>query len=170
MSADGSTTQGLGLPRRGLDDLPGLQDEAPDVLRGASGEPPAGSGGDAGSALARAAALRFPDLSEKHGREKIDALTDHIMQTAIVRGDLEELRLQAHVNLRDALADLVRVPVGVSKPRAAVDDARRRAAPAVAERVDGARWLVERCTEQINRLGGSDYDAASRAYTLLSGS
>jgi hypothetical protein len=32
-----------------------------------------------------------------------------------------------------------------------------------------AKSLVESLKRQIDRLGGSDYDAASRAYTLMSG-
>lgn len=147
--------------------MPGLPKDP--VLRGDSGEQPApGSSGAENSTLARAAAVRFPDLSDKHGRDKIDALIDHITETAIVRGDLEELRLGAHVELRAALAALARVATGVTKSRPAIDEAKRQARPDLAEQVDGARWLVDRCTEAINRMGGTEYDAASRAYTLLS--
>lgn len=168
MSTDGSATSGLGIPSRGLDDVPGLQTEDRDLLRGAGGEPASGSGDDEG-VLARAAAVRFPDLSEKQGRERIEALVDHINHTAIARGELEELRLQAHVNLRAALAQLARVPSSAFKSRAAIEESKRQARPEIAEQIDGARWLVERCSEQINRMGGSEYDAASRTYTLLSG-
>lgn len=137
------------------------------MLRGAGGGPAAGSG-EAEGVLARAAALRFPDLREKRGAEKIDALIDHINLTAILRGELEELRLEAHVRALAARERLRGVPVGVGKTKAATEELRRAAAPDVASELDGALWLVDRCTEQIARLGGSDYDAASRAYTLLS--
>lgn len=148
--------------------MPGLPDDP--VLRpNASVEPPAGSGGDEGGTLARAATLRFPDLGEKHGREKVDALVDHITHTAILRGELEELRLGAYVDLRKHLAELSRVPTGVTKSRPAIEEAKRQARPDLADRIDSARWLIDRCTEQIARMGGTEYDAASRAYTLLSG-
>jgi hypothetical protein len=161
----------LGLGRQG--DLPGLSDPDEHVLRGAGPQPVAGSGGGAGSSgasvLGQAAALRFPDLRElKTGRERVDALVEHITATAIARGDLEELRLETQVDLltaRDEWNRLV-VPKG-TKP--AQDDARRRTNPALYERIQHARWLVERCTEGIERMGGSDYDAASRAYTLIAG-
>lgn len=148
--------------------MPGLPEDP--LLRGGSGdESAAGSGEDEAGALARAASLRFPNLSEKHGRDKVDALIDHITDTAILRGELEELRLSAYVDLRAALAELARVPTGVTKSKPAIDEAKRQARPELAERVDSARWLIDRCSEQIARMGGSEYDAASRAYTLLSG-
>jgi hypothetical protein len=170
MPGDSPAVPGLGLPSRGLDVLPGLQDEAPDVLRGAGGESPAEPGGDprVTSILSRAASLRFPSVVDLSAREKIEALSDYIMQTAIGRGELEELRLEAHTNLRTAKLQLEEIFVP-SGSKAAVEQARRRAAPDLAAEVDGARWLVERCGEQISRLE-ADYTAASRTYTLLSGS
>lgn len=171
MSIDGSAAPGVGLPRRGFDDLPGLQGEGDGMLRGAGDEPAPGPSGDAGSVLARAAALRFPRLSESDSnRERIDALIEHINETAIARGELEELRLEANTNLYVARQELAGIPAVRGKSKAATDDARRTARPDLGDRIDGARWLVDRCTEQINRLGGTDYDAASRTYTLLSGS
>ena len=161
--------QSLGLPGRRFEDMPGLPGE--DLLRGSGGEPAPGPGSDEGndSILARAASLRFPDLKALTGRERVDRLIDHITDTAILRGELEELRLGAHVTMRDAAAELVAVPTGVTKNRAAIDEGKRLARPDLAVKLDGAQWLVQRCTEQINRLGGSDYDAASRCYTLITG-
>ena len=144
----------LTTPRRGL--------ELPDP--GDFGDPPPG----VDSVLAEASALRFPDLSQKSGREKVEALADHIMQTAITRGELEELRLEAHVALYAARKRLGRLPAASSKGKVA-DEARRAADPELADEIDHHRWVVDRCTEQINRLGGTDYDAASRCYTLLGG-
>lgn len=170
MPTDGTAAPNLRLPGGGFDDLPDLQPEDGHVLRGEPGAQPAsGSGGTEGAALARACGLRFPDIRDKRGRERVDALIDHITETAIIRGDLEELRLEAYVQLRDAEADLGRVPTGATKSRAAIDESRRAARPDLAERLDTARWTVARCTEQINRMGGSEYDAASRTYTLLGG-
>jgi hypothetical protein len=160
---------GLGLSRGRVDDLPGLSPEDDDLLRGAGGEPAAGSGGDEGGVLARAVALRFPDLRELAGREKVDALVDHIVATAILRGELEELRLSGYVRVYEVRGRLRAIPAASTRTRSAADQSRRTAAPDLAAALDDAQWLIDRCTEQINRLGGSDYDAASRAYTLLAG-
>lgn len=91
------------------------------------------------------------------------------METAIARGELEELRLGAHVRALHARERLTMLPATSTKSKAAAEESRRAAAPDLARELDGAQWLIDRCTEQINRLGGTDYDAASRAYTLLSG-
>jgi hypothetical protein len=152
-----------------------MQAGSGDVLRGAGDEPAAGpsgeTGGTASSVLARAAALRFPDLRElPTGRERVDALIDHIVATAISRGELEELRLETQVDLLDARDRFNRIPALGSKTKPAAEEARRMADPDLATRIDRGRWLVERCTEAINRMGGTDYDAASRAYTLIAGS
>ncbi len=130
---------------------------------------PADAPEQADSTLARAAALRFPNLSELHGSERVEALTDHIVETANVRGELEELRLEANVELLRISQQFARMPTA-GRNRAATDEAKRAAAPELAAEQEHSRWIVARCTEQINRLGGSDYDAASRAYTLLTGS
>lgn len=167
MSTDGPTTQRVPVPGRGRDDLPGLPSTAGDVLRGPGGGPAPGPSEDEGSALARAASLRFPRLKELAPRERVDALIDYISETAIARGDLEELRLTSHINLREARAALSLTPTGVSGRQR--EDAKRASRPDLAAQVDGAQWLVDRCKEQIGRLD-RDYDAASRAYTLLSGS
>lgn len=168
MSGDGTSTR-IDRPtdRRELP-LPDLHAGGGDLLRGDDGSEPAAGPDDASSSiLGRAAAIRFPELSELAGREKINALTDHITATAIGRGDLEELRLEANASLLalrrsfDAL-----LPGRHYRTRALADEARRAANPKLAQDIDTAAWLVARCTEQINRLD-RDYDAASRAYTLL---
>lgn len=121
------------------------------------------------SVLARAAVLRFPNITEMEGgAAKVEALTDHIVATAIARGDLEELRLQAQVSLLGVRKKLARMPQ-TGRDRSRTEEARRAAAPELADEHDHWKWIVDRCTEQINRLGGTDYDAASRAYTLVSG-
>lgn len=120
--------------------------------------------------LARSAALRFPDLRELQGRERVEALIEHISDTAILRSEVEELRLSAHVQLLELRSQLRRIPAPGARTKQMAEDTRRAANPGLADQVDRAQWVVDRCTEQISRLGGSDYDAASRAYTLLSGS
>lgn len=139
------------------------------MLRGAGSEPTAGSSDDQG-VLARAVAVRFPDLSQLSGSGRTYALADHIADTAIVRGDLEQLRLEAHVGLRDARERLHRIPATQHKSKSAAEESRRAQAPELAREIDHWQWIVDRCTEQIARFGGTEYDAASRTYTLLSGS
>ena len=176
MPGDAQPSQDLRLPSGGFDDLPGLQREDGLVLRGAGARPVAGPGDDAGgdgydSILLRAAKLRFPSLKEfERQNDRVDALIDYIAETAIVRGDLEELRLETEAELLDFRARWRKLPIpsNLSAPQA--EAARRKANPELAETLDRARWLVERCSEGIARFGGSDYDAASRCYTLIAGS
>lgn len=132
--------------------------------------PPAPDGRDIeidDSVLARAAGVRFPNLRELTPVERISALVDHIADTAILRGELEELRLNAHVKLLEVRDRLDQMP-SAGRNRASIDEAKRAAAPELAREQDHGKWLVARCTEQINRLD-RDYDAASRAYTLIAG-
>lgn len=120
-----------------------------------------------GSILARAAALRFPNLRELSGGAKIEALIDHITDTAIVRGELEQLRLETHVDLLRLEGEWRELDVPSNKTQAQAVEIRRLRNPTLTTEVETARWLIARCTEQISRLGGTDYDAASRAYSLL---
>lgn len=148
--------------------MPRLPDPDPHVLRGdGGGEPAAGPDESQAGVLARAAAARFPDL-KGGGRGRVEALVDYISEISILRGDVEELRLEAHVALRDHRSALDATPTSVTRNKAAIDEAKRQARPDLAALVDDAQWLVQRCTEQIARLS-ADYDAASRSYTLISG-
>lgn len=173
MSSDEAAAQGIGLPRGRVDDLPGLQPEDSELLRGTSGRPAPGPGGSEGgvdsSALSRAAGLRFPELTPlASNSHRVNALTQYIEDLAIARGDVEEERLYAHVRLRGAEELLRGVPVVGGKTKIQAAEARRAGNPEAAREERGAKWLVERCTEQVERLR-ADYEAASRTYTLLSG-
>lgn len=175
MPGDETATPDLRLSGGGFDDLPDVQCEDGLVLRGAGGESTAGSGGDKGGddlpVLLRAAQLRFPNLKEiRAPRERVDALIDYISETAIIRGELEELRLETETELLDHRARWRNLPVPTNLSAPQTEAARRKANPQLAETLDRARWLVDRCSEGIARFGGSDYDAASRAYTLIAGS
>lgn len=79
--------------------------------------------------------------------------------------------MSAHVDLLElrsewATAGTFRQGKGVQ----ANEQIKREENPELAGKLDRAKWVIERCNEELDRLGGSDYDAASRAYTLLSGS
>jgi hypothetical protein len=51
-----------------------------------------------------------------------------------------------------------------------IEAAKAKIAPGTWDALLEARTLVESLKRQIVRLGGSDFEAASRAYTLMSGS
>lgn len=128
--------------------------------------------------LDRALPLRIPQFDPNaHPREKVAALADHILTVAYHRAELEEalhwtieagkalkLRWDGHVGYEVAL------PKGGRHTQEQVSEAKRRTGMGeVWAGLQEARALKEALERQIIRLGGSDYDAASRAYTLLSG-
>lgn len=124
------------------------------------------------SILARAAQLHMPRFdADQAPSVRAGALADHILETATVRGEIAQLRLESHVRLRSLLAEWLsassfRATRGVK----ANEEMKRQEHPELATQIDGCKWMIARCTEEMDRLGGSDYDAASRAYTLFSGS
>lgn len=124
------------------------------------------------SVLARSVALRFPTLKPEGlaltGAQKCELLMDHIADTAIMRGELAELRLEAHARLLNSEKEWEEIQVSDSS-LAAKERARERARPTLARFRRLARWTIDRCTEEIDRMD-ADYNSASRAYTILSGS
>lgn len=118
--------------------------------------------------FARSIKLRAPTFDETRGRRALaEELADYILDTAVVRGELAELRFAAQCALKLAIDSAPSV-AGRTKPEREASLSRHH--PRVARRIADARWLIARCGEEMDRLGGSDYDAASRAYTILSGS
>jgi hypothetical protein len=123
------------------------------------------------SILARSASLRLPYIDENNRAQRVDILCDHILLTATVRGELAQLRMEAHVELLAAQsewnsASLFRASKGVK----ANEEIKRQEHPELAAKLDRCKWLIARCNEELDRLGGSDYDASSRAYTMIVGS
>lgn len=122
------------------------------------------------SVLATASRLRLPRITAENRHERVEILSDHILETATVRGELAELRMNAHVELLVARADWAcagtfRQGKGVQ----ANEQIKREENPELAAKLDRCKWMIDRCNEELARLGGSDYDAASRAYTMLAG-
>lgn len=127
--------------------------------------------------LEKALKLRIPLFDpDTHPREKMQKLEAHILQCAYERAELEEA---LHWGIE--IGKQLRVqwdshrgwePVAGSKPtQERVNDAKRRTGmQPVWDAMQEMRALVDALERQIKRLGGSDYDAASRAYTLMSGS
>lgn len=108
-------------------------------------------------------------------REKISALEDYILKCAYHRGELEEALhwcLEAGKRLRGDWDQIQGYEVGLpSRPtKEQIDQSKRVISPDVWKGLDEARTLTESIKRQITRLGGSDYDAASRTYTFISGS
>lgn len=127
-------------------------------------------------ALMNALPIRIPQFDPNtHPREKVSALEDHILKCAYHRGELEEA-LHWCIEAGKALKvkwDGVEgyEPMLPSRPtKEQVDRAKAKINPDVWAGLQECRSLVESLKRQILRLGGTDYDAASRAYTLMSGS
>lgn len=122
------------------------------------------------SILARSSCLRLPYIDENNRSQRVDILCDHILLTATIRGELAQLRMEAHVELLSLLtqwnsASAFRAAKGLK----ANEELKREEHPELAAKIDRAKWLIARANEEIDRLGGSDYDASSRAYTMIAG-
>ena len=105
----------------------------------------------------------------------MDELQQHILLCAFHRAELEEALhwcLESGKALRRQWDDLqgYEVALGSRPTKDQVDKAKRDVAPDVWAALTEARTLTESIKRQISRMGGSDYDAASRVYTMLSGS
>lgn len=132
------------------------------------------------SILGRSVALRYPvsparsDGVRRDRQARTAQLEDHIAATAIARGELADLRLRAHVSLRNDTRTWDRLAGwehhrGKDTTDASVERAKAKHAPDLYGRMKDARWVIERCTEEMQRMD-KDYDQASREYSLLSGS
>lgn len=129
------------------------------------------------SKLEAALPLRIPLMDPNVSpRVRVEQLEDYILKCAWHRGELEEAlywTIEAGKVLR-ARWDRVegfQVAIRGSRPtREQIEHAKAEIDPETYAALTEARSLVEHLKRQISRLGGSDYDAASRAYTLLSGS
>jgi hypothetical protein len=121
--------------------------------------------------------IRVPQFDpDMRVAEKIDKLEDHLLLCAWHRGELEEALhwcVEAGKKLR-VQWDVVEghepgLPPPSRRTKDDVDRAKARIAPDLWTSIQECRTLVESLRRQITRLGGTDYDAVSRAYTLISG-
>jgi hypothetical protein len=126
--------------------------------------------------LEAAMPIRIPiiDPNRVHPRERVEPAPT-TSSCAFHRAELEEALywcIEAGKALRREWDDLQGYQVGLSSrpTKDDVDRAKRELRPDVWKGLDEARTLTESIKRQISRLGGSDYDAASRVYTMLSGS
>lgn len=127
-------------------------------------------------ALHTALPIRVPTFDPNtHPREKITALEDHLLKCAYHRGELEEAlywAVEAGKTLRaqwEGVEGHEAMLRGSRPTKEQIDAAKARIDPTTWAGLQECRSLVEALRRQIVRLGGTDYDAVSRAYTLISG-
>lgn len=127
--------------------------------------------------LERALPLRIPTFDpDANPRDKMAALETHILKCAWERAELEEalhwaIEVGKQLRVQWDSHQGWELVAGAKPTQERVNDAKRRTgARPVWEGMQEMKALVESLHRQIARLGGSDYDAASRAYTLMSGS
>lgn len=129
--------------------------------------------------LERAATVQMPRFTPDMGpREKVELLEDYLNLTAVTRSELEQARLWAHMALKELGDQWDRIQGwGMHLPSAGrhtKDDviaAKREIRPDLHDGLKEAKWLVERLSEQVERLGSrmGDDQVASRIYTLIAG-
>lgn len=122
-----------------------------------------------------AAKLRMPRLDPNSNPAlKISALEEYILQIAYHRGDLEEAAgwvLEAKHEARRTLDTLQgwEMHVRGDRTEANVLEAKRKISPDAVAVVKDAEHYVKLLDRQVRRLE-HDHEAASRAYTLITGS
>lgn len=121
--------------------------------------------------------IRVPQFDPSTpAREKISKLEDHLLKCAYHRAELEEALhwlVEAGKKLReewDSIEGHQAMLRGSRPTKEQIDNAKRQIKPEVWDSLQELRTLVDSLQRQITRLGGTDYDAVSRAYTLISGS
>lgn len=107
---------------------------------------------------------------------KIQQLEDHLLKCAWHRGELEEAlywTTEAGKVLRAKWDNIqgyeVSLPRSSKHSKEHIDAAKREMDRATWDGLQECRSLVESLRRQISRLGGTDYDAVSRAFTMISG-
>jgi hypothetical protein len=121
------------------------------------------------SVLWRSVNIHFPDLRGLPLAERSEKLQDHIVLTAMIRGELAQLRLAAHIDLREAQQEWEDLIPQSGRSKADTDRRRADMRPDLAKKISTAKWTIARCTEEMDRHGGTEYESASRAYTILAG-
>lgn len=126
------------------------------------------------------AKLRMPKREEGQStRDFLSKLEDYLIQTAVARGELEEARLymnEALHRLEQEWRDIEgwQSVMGGNTKNATQNDimeAKRKVKPDLYDGIRDGKFLRERLTEQIKRLGKlGDDEVVSRAYTLMAGS
>lgn len=131
------------------------------------------------SPLDTASQLRMPSMSDMRPAEKVTRLEDYLTETAIVEGEVAEIRLTAQRQLRDAEkqwdaiqgweANLKRPSKASDATGPEIDRAKALIQPDLWAVIEECRWLVPRCNEAIGRTT-NEAKRASRLYTFITGS
>lgn len=120
--------------------------------------------------LYRSTLVQFPEYDEEQDpRAAITALNKHIWVTAAMRGELAKRRIEAHAALRTARKRWRNLTgfttkSGATKPQ--IEEAKRRADPRTYEEIQDQTWIIDRCTEEMERMD-ADYAAASRSFSII---
>lgn len=130
------------------------------------------------SALHGALPIRIPRFDPNESpRTKVAALEEYILDTAHYRGELEEALhwiwevqklLREQYNEIEGWEPLVPFKRRGDATKEMMHTAKRQVAPETVAALEDANHLAEALGRQIRRLE-LDYEAASRAYTLMSG-
>lgn len=128
------------------------------------------------STLDRALPMRFPKVDELRGVEKVAALEDHMLASAVISGDLVEARhwlRRLQQRLRDEWANLEGWEVALKRPRdratkVEIEEAKVKVSPQLYAAGREAKSLLESVDDQISRFEREER-VASRAYTMMSG-
>lgn len=128
--------------------------------------------------LHTSAKVTMPRFTEEMGpRERVEILEDYLNLTAVTRAELDHARLCAHGALKD-LGDEwdqiqgwgMHLSGNGRHTQADITAAKAEIRPELHAAMKEARWLVDRITEQIDRLSKmGDDQVASRIYSLISG-
>jgi hypothetical protein len=120
--------------------------------------------------LATSITLRIPVVDPaKSLSDRIAEIESYLLLAAFNQGQLAEERLRVHQELREmeyewATLEGWEALRGRARTNASIDDAKRQLQPDLWKRIESARWLIKRVTEEYDRLD-SDGDRCSRLLT-----
>jgi hypothetical protein len=121
------------------------------------------------------ALLRMPDLDSMEAHDKIEALEDHLLETARWRQTLEHGRLVLEDSFEQIDEEWLKLEGwevflrGKAKSQVDIDEARREANPDLFFSRRRCIKLMKQIKNQVNRLEKDDA-VCSRCYTMLTGS
>lgn len=124
--------------------------------------------------LQRSLECRVPKFQTGDIRERrADLLSDHILNTSLMRAELAELRMgtlaqlkTAHREWRDLQGWEVHKRRSGDRTKEAEFEAKRRLRPELGERIENGEWTVERCDEEMERLD-KDATRCNQAWTMI---
>lgn len=125
--------------------------------------------------LRRSVELRVPVFPrDTSAREKIDALEEHVLLSAYIRGDLAEARLDAYEALDTVEDKWVKMDgwdfaLEGGRTRDNIIAAKRETEPETYDEMQRLKRRISRISEEMKRHD-EDVSTVSRAYTMVTGS